>query len=77
MGKSMNNPDGGYEILDLEATVDLSGLNVEKYNPNFLVTSCYTYETKANPEVCIDPRPFSTVKEDKVCENFSTNKRNA
>ena len=66
-GKNINNPKGGYDLFEFTGTVDLSYLNIEEYTPNFLVTSCYDYETKASPNVCIDPRPFTTVKERKVC----------
>lgn len=66
-GKQINNPDGGYDILEFTGTVDLSNLMLEKYEPTFLVTACYDYMTRASPNICIDPDPFSTVKEDKVC----------
>jgi hypothetical protein len=65
-GKSINNPEGGYDLLEFVGTADLGGIN-EKYIPNFLVTACYDYKTIANPNVCIDPRPFTTAKEKKVC----------
>ena len=66
-GKSINNPEGGYDLLEFTGTVDLENIDVDKYTPNFLVTACYDYKTKASPNVCVDPRPFSTVKERKVC----------
>lgn len=67
-GKSINNPEGGYDLLEFIGKIDLSDLDIEKYTPTFLVTACYDYKTKASPNVCIDPRPFTTVKERKVCE---------
>ncbi|MBI2656990.1 hypothetical protein HYX03_04585 [Candidatus Woesearchaeota archaeon] len=33
-----------------------------------MATACYPYETVAGPSVCIDPNPYSTIKEKKVCE---------
>jgi len=66
-GKSINNPKGGYDLLEFTGTASLGDIEVDKYTPNFLVTACYEYKTKASPNVCIDPRPFSTVNERKVC----------
>ena len=66
-GKSINNPEGGYDLLEFTGTAKLGDIGVDKYTPNFLVTACYDYKTKASPNVCIDPRPFSTVNERKVC----------
>ncbi len=37
----------------------------DKATARFLVTNCYAYATYANPEVCIDPDPYSTNR--KVC----------
>lgn len=66
-GKSINNPEGGYDLLEFTGTASFSDIDADKYTPNFLVTACYEYKTRANPNVCIDPRPFSTVNERKVC----------
>ncbi len=67
-GKNINNPGGGYDLLEFVGTADLKNMEADKYTPNFLVTACYDYKTKASPNVCVDPRPFSTVDERKVCE---------
>lgn len=66
-GRSINNPNGGYDLIEFITSADLSGIKGDKYSPNFLVTLCYDYKTKATSNVCLDPRPFSTVKENKVC----------
>lgn len=66
-GKSINNPEGGYDLLEFTGTANLGKIDIDKYTPNFLVTACYEYKTKAGPNVCVDPRPFSTVNERKVC----------
>ncbi len=66
-GKSNNNPEGGYQLYELTGEVYLGNLDIEKYSPTFLVTACYGYKTKADESVCIDPRPFSTTNENKVC----------
>lgn len=66
-GKSVNNPEGGYDLLEFTANLDFGSLNSEIYNPTFLVTACYDYKTVAGPNVCIDPTPFSTAQKKKVC----------
>ncbi len=67
-GKSTINPNGGLDLATFKGTVKTENLNVEKYEPTLLVTACYTYNTIAGPSVCIDPNPYSTAKEKKVCE---------
>lgn len=66
-GKSTINPNGGQDILSFEGKIKSENLNVQKYEPTLLATSCYRYMTVAGPSVCIDPNPYSTVKENKVC----------
>lgn len=66
-GKNINNPGGGYDIIEFIGVSDLNNLNFDKYTPNFLITACYGYKTVGVANVCIDPRPFSTVRENKVC----------
>lgn len=67
-GKSTINPNGGLDFITLKGKVLAGNLNVEKYEPVLLATACYEYRTIAGPNVCIDPNPYSTVKEKKVCE---------
>ena len=67
-GKSTINPNGGSDLVTFKPKVIAEKLNVEKYEPILLATACYTYQTVAGPSVCIDPNPYSTVKEKKVCE---------
>ncbi len=67
-GKSTINPNGGLYLVTFKGTVLSSNLNVDKYEPTLLATACYRYMTIAGPNVCIDPNPYSTVKEQKVCE---------
>ena len=57
----------GYDIISFKGTVKSNSLNVEKYEPTLLATACYYYSTVAGPSVCIDPNPYSTIKENKVC----------
>lgn len=67
-GKSTINPNGGQDLVAFKVNVNTENLNVEKYEPTLLATVCYNYFTIAGPSVCIDPNPYSTVKEKKVCE---------
>lgn len=67
-GKSTINPNGGLDFITLKGKILVENLNVDKYEPTLLATACYRYITVAGPNVCIDPNPYSTVKEKKVCE---------
>ena len=71
-GKSTINPNGGQDILSFIGTVKSANLNVERYEPTLRATACYYYETVAGPSVCIDPNPYSTTGERKVCEVHDT-----
>ncbi|MBI2101537.1 hypothetical protein HYT53_02900 [Candidatus Woesearchaeota archaeon] len=67
-GKTSINPNGGLDFATFKGRVIAENLNVEKYEPVIQATACYEYQTTANPSVCIDPNPYSTIKEKKVCE---------
>lgn len=67
VGKETNSPEGGYDMLEFTGYADLARIDVEKYSPTFMITACYDYQTRVDAQVCIDPRPFSTVMENKVC----------
>jgi hypothetical protein len=49
------NPTGGEAVVDFSFTVVSKNLNQGKYTPKLLANTCYHYETRANPEVCIQP----------------------
>lgn len=66
-GKSDNNPGGGYDLLEFTGQANLQNAIMDLYTPSFLVTACYDYVTKTSAEVCIDPRPYSTIDERKIC----------
>lgn len=67
-GKSTINPNGGFDLMTFKGKVFYENLNVEKYEPTLLATACYNYFTIAGPSVCIDPDPYSTVTQKKVCQ---------
>ena len=68
IGKSLVNIGGGSDIVTFKGKVKSSQLNVEKYEPILLATACYKYSTTAEPSVCIEPDPYSTLTQKKVCE---------
>ncbi len=67
-GKSTINPNGGQDILAFQGDIDYSKLKVDKYDVILLATACYQYETVVGPTVCIDPDPYTTVNQKKVCQ---------
>ena len=67
-GKTLINFEGGSDVATFNPQVKLESLKVDKYEPIFLATLCYEYQTIAGPSVCIDPDPYPTVKQKKVCE---------
>ena len=67
-GKSNVNIIGGTDIVTFKGKVTVDNLKVEKYEPTLLATVCYQYFTTAGPSVCIDPDPYSTLSQKKVCE---------
>lgn len=67
-GRSTINPNGGIDFVTFEGNIDANNLNVERYEPSLLAAACYYYYTVAGPQVCIDPDPYSTISQKKVCE---------
>lgn len=68
-GKKFYNPDGDYNTVDFVAFIrNLKSRNIDVYNPILMVTACYKYRTIADPKVCVDPDPFSTTVQNKVCD---------
>ncbi len=67
-GKSIINTNGGLDILIFKGKVSVDNLCTEKYAPTLLATACYPYKTVAGPSVCIDPNPYSTFSQKKVCQ---------
>jgi hypothetical protein len=66
--KSALLPEGGLDIAQWRApgTIFLPD-NTDLYSPTLQVQACYRYQTQAAPVVCIDPDPYTAVKELKVC----------
>lgn len=67
-GKSPINLNGGSDLATFKGKlIPYEELKVEKYEPILLATVCYNYVTIAGPTVCIDPDPYSTTNQKKVC----------
>lgn len=67
-GKNPYNLEGGYDVVSFRGNIiNFDSRNIDSYNANFLVTSCYNYETIASETVCVDPEPYSTKEKTKVC----------
>ena len=62
------NSEGGYDTLQFTAEIyPLRMKKIDKYPATILATACYSYKTTASDNICIDPNPFSTTTERKVC----------
>ena len=67
-GKSPYNQQGGYDVVSFRGNIiNFDIRDTDNYLANFLVTSCYNYETLASETVCIDPEPYSTKQKTRVC----------
>ena len=67
-GITQFNPEGGYDTLQIQGTVSLMKMqNIDHYPATVLATACYGYKTLASGNICLDPDPFSTSSERKVC----------
>lgn len=61
------NPEGDITTVEFRNTILRWPEGTDSYAPGFRATACYEYRTVANPVVCIDPHPFSSLSEDKPC----------
>ncbi len=67
-GKDQFDPSGQYaQQFSLVAQNARMPPNRERFSQSVLITACYTYETKATAEVCVDPDPLNRQTRDKVC----------
>jgi len=66
-GKSSYNPEGGSSLKIFESGNILLPSNLNSYNPNFVVSWLYNYQTIASTTVCVDPRPYQITGIQKPC----------
>lgn len=58
--KTRYNPEGGYNVATVEASIDNSMFQhsrVDSYQATILAVVCYPYKTFVAEEVCINPNP--------------------
>jgi hypothetical protein len=62
------NNEGGFDTMEFSGEIyPLSMKKIDKYPATILATACYGYKTVASDNICIDPNPYSTTSERKVC----------
>jgi len=66
-GKNKFNLQGDIETIEFKSNIIKLPEGSDSYNPKFLATMCYQYETLSNPVVCIDPKFYDVSVEDKAC----------
>lgn len=64
-GKSAINSRGGQDLIDFQGKIQQ--IIPERVPQTVLATACYTYETVASGNVCIDPDPNTPSLRRKVC----------
>jgi hypothetical protein len=67
-GKNIYNIQGGFNQLEFTSTNILLDDDVFEYNPTLNFLSCYKYETKASPQVCVDSGLYGVAPEQKTCK---------
>lgn len=59
---------GGRDTISWRGQIrSLTDKRIDKYTPLLLATACYTYETTATAQVCLDPNPYQATSQQKVC----------
>ncbi len=66
-GKSLLNPIGEREIVELNLETKNVGAQSESRKSNVLVTACYEYATKLGTEVCVDTDIHNLKARQKAC----------
>jgi len=67
-GRGPFMPQGAIDAVSFKGRIaSLSGQRIDKYPATLLATACYSYETVATAQVCIDPNPFAPTRQQKVC----------
>ena len=70
-GKTVYNLQGGFNQLEFASTNIILDEDVFEYNPTLNFMSCYKYETKASPQVCVDSGFYGVAPEQKICKPAS------
>lgn len=67
-GKDIYNQEGGFNQLEFYSSNVRLPDGVFEYSPNLNFVTCYNYQTRANPSVCIDPLLYQIAREQKACD---------
>lgn len=63
-GRSQFVNQGGFDTVSFKA---ITRILTDRYPVRILATACYTYETVASSNVCIDPDPYVAAIRQRVC----------
>ena len=66
-GKTIFNLDGGFNQIEFRAPNIFLPDRVTDYDPALKILTCYDYQTRANPQICIDPLLYQVTAEQKTC----------
>ncbi len=66
-GKNLYNVEGMSNQLEYMSSRVTLPSGVYEYEPRLNILTCYRYETRANPSVCIDPAFYQVTSEQKSC----------
>lgn len=66
-GKSIYNVQGSINQVEFNAPSITLPTDVIEYTPTLNYVTCYNYETKASPVVCVDPLFYQVTPEQKTC----------
>jgi hypothetical protein len=58
-------PGGEFDVVAFDGAIVGWQTGQDRADTTFMVTNCYAYATYANPQICVDPEPFSENR--KVC----------
>lgn len=66
-GKNVYNLNGGTNMIEFRSTDVRLPEGIFEYNPLLNFLTCYNYQTKSNPSICVDPLLFQVTNEQKTC----------
>jgi hypothetical protein len=65
--KSVSYPEGGRDTVEFKTDrIDLPE-GIDSLDQKFIITSCYEYETFANPVVCVNPQLYQIQAIEEAC----------
>jgi len=67
-GRDVYKPQGDVDTVAFKGRVQyLKQKKIDRYPTTILATACYTYETVATANMCLDPNPYSATIKQRVC----------